>query len=321
MRIAILLFCLCLQGSVSYSQKIKPVKKGNLPTTIPESSGIIMKGDHSFLTINDGGGGSIVYEIDEKGNLLKSLLADNAINHDWEDLATDESMHWYIGDTGNNLHKRRNLSILKTASSLNIPQDSLKTGIISFSYPDQQQFPPSPANWNFDCEAFFHAGDSLYLFSKNNSNPNNGFTKLYRLPDQPGLYTAALMDSFQLNEPVTAADISADGKTVVLLTYFSLCVFKDFPGKDFFKGKMYRVAIRGFTQKEAICFINDHELILTDERQWFKGGKIYSVDLNAIAAMNSSANYSTSFLKKMMYDAFNNPRSAYKKIRRQATAQ
>ncbi|MEO6166565.1 MAG: hypothetical protein ABIO46_07370 [Chitinophagales bacterium] len=288
---------------------------------IRESSGIIMKDDHSFFTINDSGGGSIVYEIDERGNLLKSFLVGNAINHDWEELARDDSLHLYIGDNGNNLNKRRNLAILKTSLPTNTHFDSIMSSMISFRYPDQQQFPPSPANWNFDCEAFFHLGDSLYLFSKNNSNPSSGFTKLYRLPDQQGLYVAQLMDSFQLNEPVTAAAVSNDGKTVVLLTYYSLCIFKDFPGKDFFRGKMYRLGIRGFTQREAICFINDHELMLTDERQWFKGGKIYSVDLNAIGLTNSSANYSTSFFKKMFYNAFNNPRSAYKKIMRQAVAQ
>ena len=99
---------------------------------------------------------------------------------------------------------------------------------ITFHYPDQKQFPPQPSNWNFECEAFFFRNDSIYLFSKNLSNPNDGYTKMYRLPDKQGAYTAELIDSFYLNEPVTSADISPDGKTIVLLTYFSLWVFKDF---------------------------------------------------------------------------------------------
>jgi hypothetical protein len=66
------------------------------------------------------------------------------------------------------------------------------------------------------------------------SNPNDGYTKLYRLRDKPGNYTATLIDSLKLNEPVTGAALNADSTILVLLTYFSLYVIRDFPGTDFF---------------------------------------------------------------------------------------
>src|SRR5580765_6062131 len=152
---------------------------------------------------------------------------------------------------------------------LRIKHDSF--GRITFHYPDQKQFPPPPSNWNFDCEAFFHRGDSLYLFSKNLSNPNDGYSKMYRLPDKTGDYKAELIDSIYLNEPVTSADISPDGKTIVLLTYFSLWVFRDFIGSNFFGGKVFQFPLKGFTQKEAVCFAGDHNLLITDERHFGKG--------------------------------------------------
>jgi hypothetical protein len=192
---------------------------------------------------------------------------------------------------------------------------------ISFSYPDQKEFPPPPSNWNFDCEAFFHLGDSLYLFSKNNSNPNDDFTKLYCLPDHEGNFLAQLIDSFQLNEPVTSADISADGKTVVLLTYFSLWIFKDFPANNFFAGKVFQFPFKRLTQKEAICFVNDHELFMTDERHFGKGGKLYKIDLNQLDFSKPNSNYIKPGFKRTIYNAYNNPKKHYKKIMKREAAQ
>jgi hypothetical protein len=323
-----LLLFLLLFTITSYSQKICLEKIGRLPKWINESSGLAVAHGGNLWTINDRSDGNKLYRINNlNGYYSGPLWIDNARNTDWEDLTTDDSGTIYIGDFGNNTNRRHNLVVYKVRSPdslLNndgalIPE--LREDAIRFHYPDQDQFPPPPSNWNFDCEAFFHHNDSLYLFSKNNSNPNSGFTKMYRLPDQSGNYTAELIDSFQLGEPVTSADISVDGKMVVLLTYFSIWVFTDFQGHHFLKGIAHRFSIRGFTQREAIAFSDTNTLMITDERHFGRGGKLYSVDLRQLNFAESSTKYRRPFLKHMIYNYFNNPKVTYRKIMEREASQ
>ena len=302
---------------VSFSQGLKPEVVGHIPRVSHESSGLAKADSDSFWTMNDGGNRPLLFQINGSGALMSTFAEPNLSNHDWEDLAED-STRLYIGDFGNNLNKRHNL-LIYFRSKAGVKQDSF--GRITFHYPDQNQFPPPPSNWNFDCEAFFHHGDSLYLFSKNLSNPNDGYSKMYRLPDETGDYKAELIDSFYLNEPVTSADISPDGKTMVLLTYFSLWVFKGFPGNNFFEGKVFQFPFKGLTPKEAICFANDHELFITDERYVGKGGKLYKIDLNQLDFSQPTKKFKSQFCKRAIYNLVNNPRAKYRKIMSREAAQ
>ncbi|HCA83793.1 MAG TPA: hypothetical protein DEP18_08390, partial [Flavobacteriales bacterium] len=71
----------------------------------------------------------------------------------------------------------------------------------------------------------FWMDNNLYLFSKDNSKPYSGYTKLYRLSDQPGERTAELLDSMLLGKggylehSVTGAAFDRKNKRMVLLTY------------------------------------------------------------------------------------------------------
>ena len=62
---------------------------------------------------------------------------------------------------------------------------------------------------NFDAEGFFQRNGLLYIFSKSDGSAV-GYTKLYTIPDQPGTYTATLIDSFYTNDRITSADINSD---------------------------------------------------------------------------------------------------------------
>jgi len=296
---------------LSFSQKLKPKVVARLPAEFVESSGLARADSDLLWTMNDDGRAAALYLINLRGENIFAFTDSILHNHDWEDL-TEDSLHFLIGDFGNNNQRRTDLVIYiidRHGKELTLPIEK-----IIFRYSDQKQFPPPPSNWNFDCEAFFHHGDSLYLFSKNISNPNDGYTKIYRLPDQAGNYTAELIDSFYLNEPVTSADISPDGKTVVLLTYFSLWVFKDFPSNNFFAGKVFQFPLKGLTQKEAICFENNHQLFMTDERHHGRGGRLYSIDLKTLDFSQPTKKLNSSWSKKAVYNFFNNPKVKYRKI-------
>lgn len=234
-------------------------KIGTLPTVANESSGMARTGKGTFWTHNDSGGKTELYEIDSTGNLLSTKVIPDSENTDWEDLTQDENGNIYIGDFGNNGNTRRSFTVYRTSPN---GTDSEK---ILFNYADQKEFPPSKDQLNFDCEAFFHHKDNLYLFSKNRS-PKNHFVRLYQLPAQKGNYSITPIDSIEIKTQVTSADISPDGKTFALLTYGKILLFGINDGMiNFRKPKgCFRFVRR---QAEALIFISNTEMIVTNEQQ------------------------------------------------------
>lgn len=240
----------------------KFTKIGRLPAVANESSGIARsQNKNAFWTHNDSGGKPELYEIDFKGKLLSTKLIPDAKNSDWEDLAEDNNGTIYIGDIGNNDNTKRQLTIYKVA-----PGNS-ETEKITFHYADQKQFPPSSDKLNFDCEAFFYHNDSLFLFSKNLSRTNH-FVKLYQLPAQKGNYAIAPLDSIQIETQVTSADISPDGKIFALLTYGKILMFAVENNQISFKKPLgcFKFVRK---QAEALMFVNNTDMIVTNEQQEF----------------------------------------------------
>jgi hypothetical protein len=79
---------------------------------------------------------------------------------------------------------------------------------------------------------------------------------------------------------ITAADISDDGKIIVLLNHDKLWKLSDFKDDDFFSGKIQELPFEHSSQKEGICFKTNSKVIITDERNGTTGGNIYSFNLN-----------------------------------------
>jgi len=238
-------------------------KIGTLPSVANESSGIAKAGNGSFWTHNDSGGKPELYEIDSTGKLLSIKVIPNSENTDWEDLTQDENGNVYVGDFGNNSNARRSLAVYK------VPSAGSEIEKITFNYADQKEFPPSKNNYNFDCEAFFHHRENLYLFSKNLS-PTNHFVRLYELSAQKGNYSIAPIDSIEIKTQVTSADISPDGKTFALLTYGKILIFGIDNGIINFKKPLgcFRFVRK---QAEALIFVNNTDMIVTNEqRQIFR---------------------------------------------------
>ena len=100
-----------------------PVGAIELPKKIDETSGLASFGDH-FLTLNDSGGKATLYPFNKKGERLGKHKIEGAINRDWEDIAQD-STHFYIADTGNNLATRKDLTIYIVNQAFKL-EDSIK---------------------------------------------------------------------------------------------------------------------------------------------------------------------------------------------------
>lgn len=236
---------------------------GRLPSEIEESSGVAIFNE-LLLTHSDNGPAAVLYGVSspfagtpETSGVIQ--LADSIVNHDWEDLATDSASYIYIGDFGNNRNNRKNLSIVKYDPFSNSSEK------IRFTYEDQTEFPPKKRkDRNFDCEAFFWANDSLFLFSKNQGNDP---VKIYVLPDQPGEHIARLAGTLDVSFPITSADISPDGRMVALLSYGKVLLYSltweagKFPGFS----PLACINFRNSGQSEAITFLDNRNWLITNE--------------------------------------------------------
>ncbi|MCK5833433.1 hypothetical protein KAH81_07170 [bacterium] len=297
MRILNSLLFLAVTATLCLAQTLSMRIICSIPSHIDESSGIEVLGRNRILSFNDSGGEAEIFIFDTLGTDLGTFVIDGATNIDWEDITRDDEFI-FIGDCGNNSNTRTDLCIYKTNIPDSLCSANLSCSSIDYYYPDQTAFPPPDSEKNFDCEALVSHGDSLFLFTKNYSSPFTGYTKRYAIPKTPGSFSATLVDSYYTGVPIasggqlTAADISPSGDKLVLLAYRYLWIFRDFSGSDFFLCDTFAFTLPTLSQIEAVCFVSDSELYLTDELVWFGGtpygGNLYYANLNE--ALGVSAN-------------------------------
>ncbi|MDO7846118.1 hypothetical protein Q5H92_07120 [Hymenobacter sp. M29] len=245
----------------------KVQKIGRLPRSMRESSGLARADTlATFWTHGDGGTLAQLTQFGLPGAVRRRLDLAPLPNVDWEDLARDAVGRLYIGDFGNNRSQRLDLAIYR----LSLRGGRPVVDTIAFRYPDQRAFPPGRGRRNFDCEAFYWYQDSLHLFSKDRSRRQ--LTKHYVLPARPGRYVAALRDSIRLGRPITAADISPDGRTVALLGYGGVFFLTNAPGRRLFDGPKRFRALPRTGQAEGLVFESDSVFLVSNERgRLFRG--------------------------------------------------
>jgi len=244
---------------------------GDLPVAVNETSGLAWVNNH-LITHNDKGNSNHLFIIDTANAAgISQVTLSGAPNIDWEDLATDQD------NNGN----RRDLRIWRVAKSQWTTSGSVPAaGAIAFHYPEQTQFESNKSH-NFDSEALFAYGDSLYLFTKNRGNQRSD---LYALPKTPGNWPAHRKGDFNPEALITGGTISSDGQAVVLLgiqnkQHCYLYVFTNYQAPDFLRGKLERYYIGPFSevgQTEALAFVGPH-LYLSSERvsKWALPARLY----------------------------------------------
>jgi len=265
------------------------VTLASLPDLVAESSGIEISGPNKIWTFNDSGGEPELYLVDTLGNLLRTLFVAGANNRDWEDITQDDKGNFFIGNIGNNTNANTDLTIFRIPNPDAVAADTIRAEAIAFAYEDQVAFPPPEDSLNFDCEALMWYEDRLYLASKNRTMPFDGKTHLYRLPDTPGTYVAEKIGTFDtggstmLNFWITAGDISPDGSKLALLSSDKIWVFYDFSGDNFFSGQNERIGLGNFSQKEAIAWVTENDLYITDEQTLPGfGGNLYAIRIEDV---------------------------------------
>lgn len=257
----------------------------DLPSSLKENSGLATYGDSTVWVIEDGGNKDEIYQLNFKGDIIKSLKVKNGDNQDWEDLTKDESGNLYISDLGNNSNNRKNLVIYKLPNPTNEPGNKIEAEKIELNYPDQKDFPPKKEKLLYDAEALFHFGNKLFIVTKNRSNPFTGEAHIYSVPDTKGKYKATHIGSFipctdWKTCQITSIDISPKGDKIVALSYGKLFVFTNFSWDDFSKGNMQEIDLGARSQLESVCFLNENTLLISDEQSHGTGGNLYSYSLN-----------------------------------------
>jgi len=263
---------------------------------IIESSGIVKSKNHAGLfwthndSNNDPANNAVLYPVytDGTSGSPAAITISDATNIDWEDITMDGDGNIYVGDIGNNTppyFERDNLCLYQ------IPEPDLLSSSVSvathilFTYPG---YPVgAPDKYNYDAEAIFWARDTVYLLTKHYFD---SITVLYRFDDLSGTDTTTLdlVAEFNTEGSVSAADASPDGNRLAVLAN----VFAGFPstdisssivwlfevvsGDDYFNGTKYRLRIDA-GQCEAICFMDDDTLLITNEEE-----KLFMIYINQL---------------------------------------
>lgn len=246
-------------------RKIKNFNSVNLGKTLQETSGLL-EWNNDFYTHNDDRDVHF-YQVDKKGEILKSIELKGIQNKDWEAIAQDEN-YFYLGDIGNNVSgNRRDLCIYKIEkkSLFNNP----KIEKIFFSYAKQTDFGNQKSNQtDFDCETIVVTENGLFLFTKQWKSKK---TAVYFLPKIAGTHQAEYLTTLPVKGLITDATYLANQNLIVLCGYsktlkpflYVLNSFTDFTFQNAIKRKI-KLKLP-FHQIEGISTTNGIDFYLTNE--------------------------------------------------------
>jgi hypothetical protein len=248
---------------------------------IDESSGIVASRRYSGLiwTHNDSGDGPFIYAFDRKGRRYGTWRVTGARAFDWEDIAAGPGprhgqSYLYIGDIGDNDKERKQIIIYRVAepavtaadaaTDRSAPQETEPVEAIHVRYPDGR----------YDAEALaVHptTGD-LYLITK--TRKTTTVAAVYKLAAPFNTAQVNTLEKVgELRTPsllpgmITGADISPDGRRIILCDYFNAFEMRlpdSLSGSfdEIWKQSMAIVRLGERNQGEAICYRLDGQAIL-----------------------------------------------------------
>jgi len=265
-NISVVLLLMSLKG---FSQTILIDEVTVLPDEILEASGLEIGDEpNTFWSHNDKNNPTEIYQFDTAGVLLKTIKISNGLTpqqSDYEDLARDDNNNIYIADVGDNKLDKNVYRIYK------INTDSIElteVPTIKFYYPNFE---------SKNCESIFWWDDFIYFFIKNPLNSSGLITQSYRVPDQPGEYEAEFLENFNnpgsYPFPITAADISPNGETLILMSKDEFYILRCFTPPYFFsasavlKVPFERAYVSNrIPQTEGVVFVDDDTIFIVDEQ-------------------------------------------------------
>ena len=248
---------------------------------VDESSGVVAsrRNPGLYWTHNDSGDGPLLYAFDRRGRRRGVWQVAGAKAYDWEDVAAGPGpikgqSYLYVGDIGDNDKDRKEIVVYRVAepaitadtvaNNAAEPYETAPAEAIRLRYPDGRH----------DAEALAvhpQTGD-LYVITKTR-NPASA-AGVYKLAAP---YTASAVNTLEklgeLRVPslfpgmLTGADISPDGRRVVLCDYFNAYELAQPEGAassfdEVWKQKPAVIKLGQRPQGEAICYGPDGQSIL-----------------------------------------------------------
>jgi hypothetical protein len=260
----------------------KPVHLADLEDkAIDESSGIVASRRHPnfYWTHNDSGDGPFLYAFDRRGGKRGTWRVTNAKAYDWEDIAAGPGgqpgqSFLYVGDIGDNDKERREIIVYRVAEPVITDADADTNRF------EPQQTQPAEAihlryaNGKHDAEALaVHpiTGD-LYVITKTRNTTSAA--AVYKLAAPFSTSTINTLEKVgEIRLPslfpgmITGADISPDGRKIILCDYFNAYEMSLPEGSsgsfdDIWKQPVAVVRLGTREQGEAVCYRLDGQAIL-----------------------------------------------------------
>jgi hypothetical protein len=232
---------------------------------IVEASGIVVsrKHDNVFWTHNDGNDG-VLFAIRRDGSLIGSIELDAKLR-DWEDIATDDEGNLYISDTGNNSENRKHVVVYRVREPDPASLGKDNRAKLQVEHTWKVDFPDDPQN----VESLIIFGGGGYLvFKMSEGVPADVYR--FDLKDTSKKISMTKVTTLPIRQPVTAADLSRDGKHLAVLTRGDLWVFQ--VDGDLSKAPTAPVTRYPVSpvQTEGCCFNGSSVLIVAESREIFE---------------------------------------------------
>ena len=235
---------LCIAACTPQNEPFARLSGLLLDDRLREVSGMAASRAHADVLwmLNDGGNDAALYAVSLRGRRLARLALDGVPNTDWEDLAAfemDGRRYLLIADTGDNGGLRRTLQLHVVEEPGKLADGTLKPAwSIAFRWPDGAR----------DCEAVAvdaAAGQVLLVSKKRRPaelfavplRPAARRVVAHRLGTLAGIPQAdagqrrADPARARLHGQVTSADLAPDGRSLAVLTYDDLVLYRRQPGE------------------------------------------------------------------------------------------
>lgn len=228
---------------------------------IKEASGITASRKYPgiFWVQNDSGNEPYLFAVRADGTLVGEFRV-NAPNVDWEDIATDDEGHIYIGDIGNNGGRLplRSIYRVNEPNPHQKPTEPLKVNLFA-----HYKF---PSGNKFDAEGLFVEGSTAFIVSKRFDKKNAG---IYQVPldGKSSLLKPVTIEELgflpDFDEPATGASLSKNGQLLAVCANSKARVYQRL-GDNRWK-KLATIKNIGETV-EAICW-DGPDLLLAGENR------------------------------------------------------
>ncbi len=252
----------------------------SLPNTADEASGLDYS-DSSFFVHNDSGGAPLIYQIDTRGEDIKTWIVPGAQNIDWECLDIQDSLVT-VGDVGNNNGNRTDLSIYQ----IDMRSPDAPAEVFTYAYKNQKSYDYPKLSTPYDCEALFSVAGEYYTISKNWETQKSS---LYNIkPETDQVLKREEVHDFGIL--VTGADYLPERKLLVCSGYMDwenyIILFIESTPRRFFTKKPILIKLKNFknAQVEGVCFMGPETIALCSEKTEKFAQQIWTLKIADILA-------------------------------------